>query len=86
MVIRMPRIKRWRKVKSRKYEILYLNNEEDTLVQIVSNPCFSGWYVLIYKSKSGSFSHSNIILTDKFKTKTQALKFAINWMKKHPGG
>ena len=82
----MGRIKGWKKIKSIKNEILYLNNDEDTLVQIVSNPRFLGWHVLIYKSESGSFSHNNIILTNDFKTKSQAIEFANNWMRKHSRG
>jgi len=76
----------WKKIKNNKYEILYINKKEDTLVQIVNNSRLLGWYVSVFKSKSGLFNYNNMILSDRFKTKSAALKFAKNWMKKHPYG
>jgi len=43
----------WKKIKNNKYEILYINKKEDTLVQIVNNSRLLGWYVSVFKSKSG---------------------------------
>ena len=47
---------------------------------------FSGKFVKMYKVSIRDRDRNIENKAEYFKTKTQAIKYAINWMKKHPKG
>ena len=78
----MPKIKGWKKTYNGKYKITYkCTGTHYGKIDIVKSPHW-GWMVIIQRLPNRESGSSK----DGFKTKQAALKFAINWMKRHPNG
>ena len=76
----MLKLKNWRKITEDKKDIVWANKN---VISVVFVRTSNNKYVVSIPKNRGKHFH----YTHKwFKTKAQALKFAINWMKKHPNG
>ena len=80
------RIKGWKKVKDNEYEKIWVCDKGKAMIDLVHNPNFRSWDIGIYRSDNGKFSFLDITEIEKFDNEKDALKFAVDWMKKHPNG
>ena len=86
----MPKIKNWKKEFEKKNEIMYRNLITGNRLYIYKSEVFDEWkvkYGKIYRRKQGRLVwYGGGKILKLFQYKKNALKFAINWMKKHPEG
>ena len=74
----MAKIKGWKKIADEKGRVWYIRRYGVGYIKIEDLFVRNGWGVLVDTNK--------IRFMDEFKTKKQALKFAINYMKANPNG
>jgi len=81
----MPKIKGWLKTTNRANNMCWVNsNDANKVVRVVSQKVTQEYYLYPYGRPKWDVWYGKKIRT--FKTKEAALKFAINWMKRHPNG
>ena len=81
-MIKMPRIKGWKR--KSKYH-LWWNSKSGSSISIDDMKSYWGvWYIPAERKINWRIDANKLL--GKFRTKQDALKFAINWMKKHPNG
>ena len=90
----MARINNWKKIGKYKWKNISENLTLDQSmyakikIETVHAPLnwFSGKFVKMYKVSIGDRDRDIENKAEYFKTKAQALKYAIKWMKRHPRG
>jgi len=77
----MPRIKNWKRLDSIGIFLFWWNRQADTEIGVTAakKGCapHAPWIWRVWKNNQ---------TLKEFKTKKEALKFAINWMREHPNG
>ena len=81
-------IKGWKQEYYSDYDCVWKNNEESKVIMVGKAPYMKKEYRVEIRPivSPSQLKHTKAIHKRNFKTKQSALKFAINWMKRHPNG
>ena len=80
----MAKIRGWKRTADNRLYKRYKHKHKNGDTTVVT--IFNDNTVWIERNEAGNLSYATTLLKKRFKTKGQAINYAISWMKRHPYG